>query len=142
MNKRGSLAAALQSATCGGESIPANPPSTPMETVSRLTPSRMGKKTIAAHFDPAVSKQLKFLGLERDSSTQDLLREAINDLFTKYGKPSIALHVEAAGMRQTGPVLGERFGVIRGSRKRRPLTAGSLRRAHASVLRHWRTEPG
>ena len=45
---------------------------------------------MAAHFDPAVSKQLKHLGLERDSSTQALLREAINELFTKYGRPLIA----------------------------------------------------
>jgi hypothetical protein len=59
-------------------------------TVSRLTPGRIGKKTVAAHFDPAVSKQLKHIGLETDRSTQALLREAINDLFSKYGKPPIA----------------------------------------------------
>jgi hypothetical protein len=37
-----------------------------------------------------VSRQLKQLGLDHDTSTQALLREAINDLFTKYGKPPIA----------------------------------------------------
>lgn len=90
MNKRASLAAALQTATRGGESTPAGTAAPAVATVSRLTPGRIGKKTIAAHFDPAVSKQLKQLGLERDSSTQALLREAINDLFTKYGKAPIA----------------------------------------------------
>jgi len=60
-------------------------------TAIRATaPSRVGEKTVAAHFDPAVTKQLKQLGLDRDSSTQALLREALNDLFTKYGKPPIA----------------------------------------------------
>ena len=90
MNKRASLAAALQTATRGGESAPISATTAPMATVSRLTPGRIGKKTVAAHFDPAVSKQLKQIGLEHDRSTQDLLREAINDLFQKYGKGPIA----------------------------------------------------
>jgi hypothetical protein len=90
MNKRASLAAALQTATRGGESAPAGTATTTVATIGRLTPSRIGKKTVAAHFDPAVSKQLRQLGLDRDTSTQALLREAINDLFTKYGKAPIA----------------------------------------------------
>lgn len=91
MNKRASLAAALQTATRSGESAPMGAATTPMATtVSQLTPGRIGKKTVAAHFDPAVSKQLKQIGLEHDRSTQDLLREAINDLFQKYGKGPIA----------------------------------------------------
>ena len=91
MNKRANLAAALQTATRGGEA--ATPAWTTTATVTPIgarTPSRIGKKTVAAHFDPAVSKQLKQIGLEADRSTQDLLREAINDLFAKYGKASIA----------------------------------------------------
>jgi hypothetical protein len=91
MNKRANLAAALQTATRGGEV--AQTARTPAATVTPLgprTPSRIGKKTVAAHFDPAVSKQLKQIGLEHDRSTQDLLREAINDLFQKYGKGPIA----------------------------------------------------
>ena len=94
MNKRTNLAAALQSATRGGEgAVATKAAGTVSATITALvprTPSRIGKKTIAAHFDPAVSKQLKQIGLERDSSTQALLREALNDLFAKYGKPSIA----------------------------------------------------
>jgi hypothetical protein len=94
MSKRANLAAALQSATRSGEGAPAMAatavePSPAPRFVAR-TPSRVGKKTIAAHFDPAVSRQLKEIGIPRDRSTQDLLREAINDLFTKYGKPPIA----------------------------------------------------
>jgi hypothetical protein len=89
MNKRANLAAALQTATRGGEAaLPA--PATVTAIIRTSTPSRVGKKTVAAHFDPAVSRQLKQLGLDRDTSTQALLREALNDLFTKYGKPPIA----------------------------------------------------
>jgi hypothetical protein len=91
--KRANLAAALQTATRGAE-VPAThganvPAATTMNPGARA-PSRVGKKTVAAHFDPAVSKQLKHLGLERDTSTQALMREAINDLFAKYGKSTIA----------------------------------------------------
>jgi hypothetical protein len=91
MNKRANLAAALQTATRGGEAVAqANATSATVTAIGSRAPSRIGKKTVAAHFDPAVSKQLKHLGLERDTSTQSLLREAINDLFAKYGKPPIA----------------------------------------------------
>lgn len=57
---------------------------------SKLPPSRQGKKAIAGHFDPAVSKQLKQLALEQDTTVQDLLAEALNDLFEKYDKKPIA----------------------------------------------------
>jgi hypothetical protein len=95
MNKRANLAAALQTATRGGEAAAAvkggsAPTTAPVTPIASRTPSRIGKKTVAAHFDPAVSKQLKQIGLETDHSTQALLREAINDLFTKYGKAPIA----------------------------------------------------
>jgi hypothetical protein len=89
MSKRANLAAALQTATRGGEPA-ASVSSATVTLIGSRVPSRVGKKTVAAHFDPAVSKQLKLLGIERDSSTQALLKEAINDLFTKYGKPPIA----------------------------------------------------
>jgi hypothetical protein len=92
MSKRANLAAALQTATRGAGAASAAPTTSPatVTSIGARAPSRVGKKTVAAHFDPAVSKQLKHLGLERDTSTQALLREAINDLFTKYGKPPIA----------------------------------------------------
>ena len=95
MSKRANLATALQNATRSGEgaavaaAVSVAPSAEAPRFVAR-TPSRVGKKTVAAHFDPAVSRQLKQIGIERDRSTQDLLREAINDLFTKYGKPPIA----------------------------------------------------
>lgn len=53
-------------------------------------PCRTGKRVVAGYFDRAVSKQLRQLALDEDASLQDLLREAINDLFVKRGKPPIA----------------------------------------------------
>jgi predicted HicB family RNase H-like nuclease len=59
-------------------------------STSLRPPSRQGKKTIAGHFDPAVSRQLREIALAEDSSVQELLREALNDLFLKRGRPPIA----------------------------------------------------
>ena len=55
-----------------------------------VAPARRGKKAVSGHFDPAVQKQLNQIALDEDSSVQELLREAINDLFAKRGKPRIA----------------------------------------------------
>lgn len=54
-------------------------------------PSRAGKKALIGYFNPEVSKQLKQITLDHDrNSVQELLREALNDLFQKYKKPPIA----------------------------------------------------
>jgi hypothetical protein len=83
-----SLSAALREAS-GTQDPSGRPPNA--ETPSYTTaPSREGKKVVAGYFDPAVSRQLKQLALEENSSLQDLLREAINDLFRKRGKSAIA----------------------------------------------------
>jgi hypothetical protein len=89
-NKKPSLSDALHEAS---GRRPANPPAA---TVSgeygntSQTTSRRGKKLISGHFDPAVSKQLKQLALDRNSNGQELLAEALNDLFVKYQKNPIA----------------------------------------------------
>ena len=48
--------------------------------------TRAGKKKVTATLDPAMHKQLKGLAVERDTTTEALLVEAITDLFTKHGK--------------------------------------------------------
>jgi len=53
-------------------------------------PSREGKSNVTGYFPPAVKKQLRILAADRDTTIQDLLAEALNDLFAKYGKPEIA----------------------------------------------------
>ena len=52
-------------------------------------PSRRGKKALIGYFDPGVSKQLKLLALEEDSTVQQLLGEALDLLFQARGKPRI-----------------------------------------------------
>lgn len=86
MKKKPSLSNALQQATERKEEVKV------LERVASpgIPPSRQGKKTIAGHFDPAVSRQLREIALAEDSSVQMLLREALNDLFEKRGRPPIA----------------------------------------------------
>ena len=55
-----------------------------------IPPSRQGKKMISGHFDKDVHRQLKMLAIERDTSIQDLLSEALNALFERNNKPPIA----------------------------------------------------
>ncbi len=63
----------------------------PISTKTNIKPpSRQGKKVISGHFEPLAAQQLKFLGVEQERSVQSLLEEAINDLFRKYDKSSIA----------------------------------------------------
>ncbi len=91
MAKRRELNVALEESTRHkGEGAAAPIVEQEHKTMQPVPQSRQGKKTIAGHFDPAVSRQLKEIALAEDSSVQALLREALNDLFTKRGKPQIA----------------------------------------------------
>jgi hypothetical protein len=52
---------------------------------------REGRQFIAAHVPPEAAKQFKLLVVQQDNkTTQDMLIEAINDLFAKYGLSRIA----------------------------------------------------
>lgn len=89
--KRISLSAALHEAA-GHQPAPETNVVVP-ETGANATgksAARRGLKVVSGHFDPAVSKQLWLLVIERDSSIQALLAEAINDLFIKYRRNPIA----------------------------------------------------
>ena len=90
MAKRTSLSAALNHSAGHIVVEPEPRDTTEVRTVQQRPPSRQGKKTVAGHFDPAVSRQLRQIALAEESSVQELLKEALNDLFVKRGKPPIA----------------------------------------------------
>jgi hypothetical protein len=52
--------------------------------------SREGRQFIAGHILPEAAKQFKLLAVQQDKTTQDMLIEAINDLFAKNGLSRIA----------------------------------------------------
>ena len=58
---------------------------------SEVTTTRTGKKHLGGYIDLATWQQWNILRIEQDGcTTQAMLEEAINDLFIKYGKSSIA----------------------------------------------------
>src|SRR3954453_5442854 len=97
MSKAPNLAAAL--ADAGGSTrrrpAPPQPVAVPAVEASHSAapyhqPSRAGTKPIPVHFPEAVRSQLKLIALEERKTLHNLLAEAFNDLFAKYGKPEIA----------------------------------------------------
>jgi hypothetical protein len=99
--KRTSMAQALSQAAGHAFSRPAvldmPLPDAPQEPdgqgprlLQAVAPSRAGKKPITGFFDPEVSKQIKKVALDKDRTMQELLQEALNDLFRKYDLPPIA----------------------------------------------------
>jgi hypothetical protein len=52
--------------------------------------NRDGLKGLLTYHPPAVIKQLKMIAIENDKNNQQLLTEALNMIFIKYGKGAIA----------------------------------------------------
>jgi len=97
MSKAPNLAAAL--ANAGGSTrrrealpLPGHVPAVeaPRPAPQYHQPSRVGTKPITVHFPEDVRSQLKLIALQERKTLHNLLAEAFNDLFAKYGKPEIA----------------------------------------------------
>ena len=87
--KKPSLAEAMQS----HDTKPS--PQLIVETLERnprngVQPGRVGKKQVLGYFSAECKKQLKQMGVDQDKTEQEFLTEALNLLFTRYGKPTIA----------------------------------------------------
>jgi hypothetical protein len=94
MSKKANLVTALHEASgkkpaSFASTIHPDPPAA-TTAASEKPQSRVGKKVIAGHFDPAVIRQIKILAVNQDSSIQALLTEAMNDLFEKHNLKPIA----------------------------------------------------
>lgn len=93
MNKRPNLAAVAAAAGSTRRRDPeaAPTPSPPTAREPAIGPrTRVGTKQIAAHFPEDVAWQLRALAVERKTTVQNLMAEALNDLFAKHGKPEVA----------------------------------------------------
>ncbi len=93
MNKRPNLADVA--AAAGSTRRASTRPEPPLiDRDARAQPAspktRVGTKQIAAHFPEDVAWQLRALAVERKMTVQNLMAEALNDLFAKYGKPEVA----------------------------------------------------
>jgi len=94
MSKRPNLAAiaAAAGSTRRAPEVTAAPAvAEPTEMTGRAGPrTRVGTKQVAAHFPEDVAWQLRALAVDRKTTVQNLVAEALNDLFAKYGKPELA----------------------------------------------------
>jgi hypothetical protein len=70
-------------------SLPANT-ETSKRPKDKSKPGRDGRQFIAGHVTPEAAKQFKLLAIQQDKDVQELLIEAINDTFAKYGLSRIA----------------------------------------------------
>ncbi|MDE0445424.1 MAG: hypothetical protein OXH96_02050 [Spirochaetaceae bacterium] len=59
------------------------------EAHAHRPPSRRGLKALTVWVDPAVHQQVRMMALEQNRSAEDMLREAVADLFQKYGRPRL-----------------------------------------------------
>ena len=54
------------------------------------TETKPKKKHIGGYFDLDVYQQMKFIGVEKNMTTQNILAEALNAFFRMHDKPPIA----------------------------------------------------
>lgn len=107
MSKRPNLAAALHDAGARpalGQSTPPatiaevttlpahqqEPPAPAERRVTVRPPSREGLRAVTVYVKPEVHKQLRMLGIDTGDSVQELMIQALNDLFHKHGRSRIA----------------------------------------------------
>jgi hypothetical protein len=67
-----------------------SPQSAPTGRSGFYAATRAGKKKLTTAVSEETHKQFRILATERGEKGEALLIEAINDLFSKYGKPPIA----------------------------------------------------
>ena len=91
MVKANKFAEALRGSETVGSAEMAKEPSTAVGM------SRKGTKHVGGYFSPAVSKQLRQIALDENTSVQALVGESLDMLFESRGKPAIA-----AGMKSSG----------------------------------------
>lgn len=73
-----------------GTMEPPAPAATEKPTATNKPPSRRDKRAITGYVSPQAFQQFQILRAERGKDVQELVEESLNDLFRKYGKPTIA----------------------------------------------------
>ena len=90
MAKPNALQAVLDRAKVGSD-VPAAPQSALVTSTAKpANRGRQGTKLIGGHFAPEVSTQLRIIAAEEGTTVQNLLAEALDDLFVKKGKGRVA----------------------------------------------------
>lgn len=59
-----------------------------VERPYRTAQTRSDTRQISGHFKPEVQQALKLIAVEQDRDIQEILAEALNMVFSRYGKPT------------------------------------------------------
>ena len=88
---RTGLQTALRNSAKGLPATPEGSTSMPEASERQSSqPSRVGKTNVTGYFPPEVKASLRLVQARRSGTIQDILAEALNDLFAKYGVPESA----------------------------------------------------
>ena len=82
-----------EAAPAAGQTDEAHEPPAPRKQAPRdpyFRPGRATMTNVTGYFPPAVKKLLRMIAAEEETTIQELMAEALNDLFAKRGKPEIA----------------------------------------------------
>ena len=92
MPKKTSLSDALAHAAHGSKSAKLEKNATPAGArPGSAKPYRVGRVNVTGYFDPAVKQSIRLIQAKHpDRTLQELLAEALNDLFAKYNVPQTA----------------------------------------------------
>jgi len=93
MAKKTALSDALAMAAHGAGSakLPSHAGGRSGARATGTKPHRMGRVNVTGYFDPAVKQSIRLIQSKHpDRTVQDLLAEALNDLFAKYNVPQTA----------------------------------------------------
>ena len=85
---RASLQAALRQGARGEPGVTVE--AMPVAPQAAQQPSRVGKVNVTGYFPPEVKTSLRLVQARRPGTLQDILAEALNDLFAKYNVPQTA----------------------------------------------------
>jgi hypothetical protein len=67
----------------------------------RTAQTRSDTRQVSGHFKPEVSQTLRLIAVEQDRDVQEILAEALNMLFERYGKATRADVTSGRRRRQT-----------------------------------------
>jgi len=93
MAKGNTLQVMLDRAKAGTDTPAAPTPISGTAPAKPASSGRQGTKLIGGHFAPEVSTQLRILAAEEGTTVQNLLAEALDDLFVKKGRGRVARSV-------------------------------------------------
>lgn len=91
--KPNALQAVLDRAKAGGDTSSVSELVVAASSPKPASNGRQGTKLIGGHFAPEVSIQLRILAAEGGTTVQNLLAEALDDLFVKKGRGRITRDV-------------------------------------------------